>query len=180
MALRHAASALALLLGVLGSEVVSGEEAAAARWAGHLEASVAALERGDVRAALQEWYLGYAMALRSRAWRGLIEAGDTYLRIAEVGGLHGSAKPMARQLYLEALVQAKSQRSPEGALRAAAAFDRLGDRVVVERCVRVAEISALGLGDANALRQVAEARRRLALDVVPTLHGSPASSAGEP
>src|SRR5262245_12545537 len=167
MALKRAVPALVLLSYVLSASRVSGEELTPARWAAHLEAVGTALERGDVGAALREWYLGYAAALRTRTWLGLIEVGDAYLKIAEVGALPGSSKPVARHVYLEALVQAKSQRSPEGALRAAAAFERLGDRVVVEQCVRVAEASARRLGDAQALRQVASARRRLALQVEP-------------
>lgn len=163
MALRHVAPALALLSCALGSARAYGaDEPAVPRWAAHLEAVGKALDRGDVSAALQEWRLGYAAALRSRTWLGLIEVGDAVLRIAEAGGLRGSAKPVARHLYLEALVQAKSRRSPEGALRAAAGFDRLGDRVVVEQCVRVAETAARRLGDADALHRVATVRRRLA------------------
>jgi hypothetical protein len=150
---------------ILAPGGVSSEETAAPQWAGHLQAVQAALDRRNIGAAVQEWHQGYAAALRGRTWHGLIEVGDAYLRIAEIGALPGSAKPVARLLYLEALVQAKSQGSPEGALRAAAAFDRLGDRVVVEQCMRVAEASARRLRDVNALQQVAAARKRLVLRV---------------
>ena len=167
MTLRGSLPALALLSCALGPGGAGGEEAVPSRWAVHLEALGAALDRGDVAVAVREWYLGYAAALRTRTWLGLIEVGDAYLRIAEATAFTASSKPMARQVYLEALVQAKSQRSPEGALRAAEAFDRLGDRAVVEQCVRVAEDSARRLRNVSALHQVATARRRLTLQVPP-------------
>ena len=166
MTLRTAAAALSLLTCALAPDRVGGEEPPPSRWAGHLQAVDAALDRRDISAAVHEWHQGYAAALRIRTWHGLIEIGDAYLRIAEVAAFRGSAKPVARHLYLEALVQAKSQRSPEGALRAAAAFDRLGDRGVVEQCVRVAEASARWLRDAKALHQVADARERLSLQAI--------------
>lgn len=165
MALGRAMAGLALLGCVLAPSVVSALEPAAA-WANHLQTVDAALARGDIGMALQEWHQGFAAALRSRTWLGLVEAGDAYLRIAEVGAFRGSAKPMARHLYLEALVHAKSQRSPEGALRVAAAFDRLGDRGVVEQCVKVAESAARRQRDTHALHEVAAVRERLALTLV--------------
>jgi len=165
MALRRATAGLALLGCVLAPGWVNALEPAAS-WAHHLQTVDLALARGDISAAVQEWHQGFAAALRGRTWLGLVEVGDAYLRIAEVGGFRGSAKPMARHLYLEALVQAKSQRSPEGALRVAAAFARLGDRGVVEQCVRVAESAARRQRDAHAMHEVAAARERLALTLV--------------
>lgn len=165
MALRRATAGLALLGCVLAPGWVNALEPAAS-WAHHLQTVDLALDRGDISAAVQEWHQGFAAALRSRTWLGLVEVGDAYLRIAEVGGFRGSAKPMARHLYLEALVRAKSQRSPEGALRVATAFARLGDRGVVEQCVRVAESAARRQRDAHAMHEVAAARERLALTLV--------------
>jgi hypothetical protein len=142
-----------------------------APWVVHLQIADAALSRGDLGEAAHEWHQGFAAALRSRTWLGLLEVGDAYLRFAEAGAFPGSAKPMARSLYLEALVQAKSQHSPEGALRVAAAFDRLGDRSVVEQCVMVAESAARRRRDSHALHEVAVARERLALQIAPRREG---------
>jgi hypothetical protein len=152
----------ALLAGALGGPAVSTAEPAST-WGTHLEAADAALARGDLADATHEWHHGLGAALRGRTWLGLLEAGDAYLRLAEAGALAGSAKPVARSLYLEALVQAKAQRSAAGALRAAAAFDRLGDRGVVAQCLAVAESVARSQRDEPALRDVALTRERLGL-----------------
>ena len=61
---------------------------------------------------------------------------------------------------MEALARAQAERSVEGALRAAAAFDGLGDAEMVERCVRIAEVIARQRNDAAARQQVLRARAR--------------------
>jgi hypothetical protein len=161
MTWRAAVSGVALLACALTPRGASGLEGFPA-WALHGQAVDAALARGDIAAAMHQWHQGLAAALRSRTWLGLVEMGDAYLRIAEAGGLRGPAKPVARSVYLEALVQAKSQRSADGALHVAAAFERLGDRVVVEQCVRVAEAQARRQRDAQALLEAAALRERMA------------------
>jgi hypothetical protein len=161
-AFRAAVPALAMLSCVLSHGEVLAEEPPGAPWSGHLQALDAALDRRDIAAATEAWHHAHVAALKSRMWKGLADVGDAYIRLAAAGAFPGPAKPMARYLYLEALVWAKSQRSIEGALRMAAAFDRLGDRGVVEQCVRVAEAAARRARNASALHQVAEARDRLA------------------
>jgi hypothetical protein len=164
MALRRVAPALAVLSCVLTQDpVVAGDLAAATPWSGPLHAVDAALARRDLATAVDEWHHARVAALRSRKWQGLAEVGDAYVRMVAAGAFSAPAKPLARSLYLEALVWAKSQRSAEGALRMAAAFDRLGDRGVVEQCVKVAANAARRQRDVAALHQVAEARERLVL-----------------
>lgn len=143
-----------------------GSRATTAPWAGHLETANIALARGDVSGAVAAWHEGYGVALRSRTWQGLVETADAYLQIAEAGSFRASAKPMARQIYLNALTRAKAQRSVEGALRVATAFDALGDREVVEHCVKVAEGVARRQRDGAAMEQVAAARSRFAQQMI--------------
>jgi hypothetical protein len=143
-----------------------GSRATTAPWAGHLETANIALARGDVSGAVAAWHEGYGIALRSRTWQGLVETADAYLQIAEAGSFRASAKPMARQIYLNALTRAKAQRSVEGALRVATAFDALGDREVVDHCVKVAEGVARRQRDGAAMEQVAAARSRFAQQMI--------------
>ena len=54
------------------------------------------------------------------------------------------AEPSARRAYFAALYRACRANSFEGILRAAEAFDALGDREVVEECLGLAELQADG------------------------------------
>ena len=168
MLLRGAAVAAMMLASALAAPGVSRADPPAT-WAAHLQAADLALMRGDHSDAAHEWHQALSAVLRSRTWLGLLEVGDAYLRLAEAGSLPASAKPVARSLYLEALVQAKSQRSSGGVLRVAAAFERLGDRDAAAQCLRAAESVARAGRDAPALRDVAAARERLG----PSAHPAP-------
>lgn len=64
----------------------------------------------------------------------------------------------AREAYLSALIRARRDRSVDGAIRSAEAFRELGDRVVAEQCLHIAE--QLAAGDEQARQRVREARRR--------------------
>jgi hypothetical protein len=85
-------------------------------------------------------------------WEDLIEAGRACLRIGNATGARPSGEPAARRAYFAALYRACREDSFEGILRAAEAFDDLGDREVVEECLGLAELRADG----------AQRRRRVA------------------
>jgi hypothetical protein len=157
-------STVMLLACAVAPAVVRGQQPPP--WAGPLETANIALARGDVSGAVAAWHEGYGVALRSRTWQGLVESADAYLQIAEAGSFRASAKPMARQIYLNALTRAKAQRSVEGTLWVATAFDALGDREVVEHCVKVAEGVARRQHDGAAMEQVAAARSRFAQQMI--------------
>lgn len=163
MTLRWVLSTLLVLSCALAPTAARGQASAA--WAVHLDAAKVALADGDINLALVAWHEGHSAALRSRTWRGVLEVGEAYLRIAEAGSFRASAKPLARQIFLYALILARAQRSAEGALRVASAFDGLGDREVVEQCVKIAEDLARRHGDSMALQEVAATRARLALQM---------------
>jgi hypothetical protein len=163
MTLRSGLSTVMMLSWVLAPASTGDQQPSA--WAVHLEATNVALARGDINRAVEVWHDGYAAALRSRTWQALVEVGDAYLQIADAGSFRASAKPMARRIYLDALTRARAQRSVDGALRVATAFDGLGDREVVEQCVRVAEKMAREQRDATTMQQVTAARARLALQL---------------
>ena len=134
-------------------------------WSEHLQALDDALARNDVSAALQAWRSGYAAALRSGSWAGLVGLGDAYLRIPSSDEV-SSPKAMARQAYLRAFVRAQAQGSAQGALVVALAFDQLGDVQVAAQCMRVAEHLAQRRSDSGTMEQVTLARERWARPTV--------------
>lgn len=97
-----------------------------------------ALRAGDVRAALTAWHPAYTAALRDRRWNGLIDVADAWLRIERAAGAGKAGDSKARELYLMALFRARHEGSVAGVLRAAIAFDQLGDRDVAARALGIA------------------------------------------
>jgi len=104
----------------------------------HFQRADDALAAGDVVLALRHWHEGHAVAMASRRWEGLVEAGDLYRRIGARGGFHVAAVARARECYLTALLRARGERSLDGVLRATEAFVDLGDEAVVERGLDIA------------------------------------------
>lgn len=102
-----------------------------ADWAPHLAAVDLALQSSDLAAARRAWQAAYLAALASRRWEGLAGTADAYKRLADAA--RTSSAPRVRALYLEALFRARDAGSRDGVLRAAAAFDGLGDREVAAR-----------------------------------------------
>jgi len=104
----------------------------------HYQRADEALTAGDVALALRHWREGHAVAVASRRWEGLVEAGDLYRRIGARGGFHAAAVARARECYLTALLRARGERSLDGVLRATEAFVDLGDEAIVERGLEIA------------------------------------------
>jgi hypothetical protein len=68
----------------------------------------------------------------------MLEVGDAALRTgAAAGGAETRAR--ARQAYLLAFTRARQEGAVDGVLRAAQAFDDLGDRDAATQCLHVAE-----------------------------------------
>jgi hypothetical protein len=108
-------------------------------WRAHVGTIDQALARHDVSAAVGAWHDAYGAALASRGWEGMLAVGDAFLRIgAEAGAVSGS-RANARQAYLDALIRAHRDGSPEGLRRTAAAFAALGDHAVATLCLRAAD-----------------------------------------
>src|SRR5205823_8854438 len=114
-------------------------------------------------AAVQAWRRARELALRSRGWRGPVEAADAELRLAAATGRVNEAKPHARELLLVALFRARAEGAVDGVLHAAEGFARLGDRDAALLALRIADKLAARSGaeaDRAHVRLVAE---RLAL-----------------
>ena len=109
----------------------------------HYQRADEALAAGDVVLAVRHWRQGHAVAMASRRWEGLVEAGDLYRRIGARGGFHAAAVARARECYLTALLRARGERSLDGVLLATEAFVELGDEAIVERGLEIArEVAA--------------------------------------
>ena len=132
-----------------------------APWTPHLEGMDTAIATNNASAAVLAWRHAYAAALDQPGWRGLVEVAGAALRIGAIPGFRKAAESRARESYWTALFRARRQGSLNGVLDAAEAFGTLGDRVMVEQCIRIAERLALLTGDADASDRV----RALALDL---------------
>lgn len=107
-------------------------------WQGRLLKVEQAMAVGNYVTAELLWREAYAAALKSRHWEGVVAAGDTYRALGARAGFRGAAVAKARQAYLTALFRARGEGSLAGVLITAERFAELGDREVVEQCIRVA------------------------------------------
>jgi hypothetical protein len=108
-------------------------------WRGYIEMVDAALAQRNVPTAVRAWREAHAAAVRTRAWRPLVEVGDALVRIALVDGRRPAYIAQARKTYMAALTRARADRSVDGVLRVAEAFAGLGDQHVAEECLVVAQ-----------------------------------------
>jgi hypothetical protein len=125
-----------------------------APWTPHLEAMDTAISTSNASAAVLAWRHAYAAALDQPGWRGLVDVAGAALRIGAIAGFKKAAESRARESYWTALFRARRQGSLNGVLDAAEAFGALGDRVMVEQCIRIAERLTLLTGDAEAAERV--------------------------
>lgn len=132
-----------------------------APWTVHLRRSDEALRLQDTKTAQQHWHEAYWMARGRLSWEGMLDVGDTYLRIGEVAKDRELAKAKARSLYMQALFRARSQRSLDGVLRAGEAFAALGDHEVASQAIRIAEALAAEGHDPYAPARVRSVSERL-------------------
>jgi len=146
-----------MLLGATVMDVLAdhaiGTEAQLA-WNARLLKVDEALARGDLAAAELQWREAYAAALKSRHWQGMVAAGDTYRVLGARAGFRAASVAKARQAYLTALFRARNEGWLEGVLRTAYRFAELGDREVVEQCIRVARRVAAESKDPRAEEHV--------------------------
>jgi len=96
-----------------------------------------ALLHKDVSRAIYDWESAYGLALGMRRSDAMLRVGDAALRIdaliSKSAGHPGRFRAAARQAYLSALFQARSERSQAGIDGAAQAFAALGDTEMATR-----------------------------------------------
>ena len=123
-------------------------------WREYIRTMDQALAEGNATAAVRAWRNAYAAALGTPGWRGLVEVASASLRIGAIPGFGRASEARARETYWTALFRARAQGSLNGVLEAAEAFGTLGDRAMVEQCIRVAESLAALNGDATEADRV--------------------------
>jgi hypothetical protein len=128
------------------------------RWSGYLHILDDQLAAGHIDGAVRTWHDAYGAALEARTWESMIAVGDAFMKIGRAAGTPGGARMNARVAYVSALIRARRERSVDGALLSAKAFQDLGDRALVEQCLHIA--GQLASHDDLAQQKVREARRR--------------------
>lgn len=122
-----------------------------APWTSHLELMDRAVTLRDPDGAIRAWRDAYAAALGGNGWQGLIEVAAACLKIGEIPGFRKACEAKTRQTYWTALARARQERSVDGVLRVAGAFQGLGARAMADECARIAESFAAAAGDSEAL-----------------------------
>jgi hypothetical protein len=158
--LRGARAAVHEQLEGLESLLPAGHKGDDGLWRTYLAVVDRELERGHIDAAVRVWQDAYGAALSSRRWESMIAVGDAFVAIGRAAGTPRGARMNAREAYLSALIRARRERSVEGALRSAEAFEALDDRAVVEQCLHIA--AQLAAGNTESQERVREARQRWA------------------
>jgi len=131
-------------------------------WTTYIEAMDCAVEAGDTTLAVRAWRDAYAVSLEHPGWAGLVHVAAASVRMGELPGMRKACESRARETYWTALFRVRKQGSLNGVLQTAEAFGSLGDRTMVEQCIKVAAgLAALG-GDADAASRV----RTLTADLV--------------
>ena len=134
--------------------MISEPTTAMTPWSAHLDAMDTAIAANNASAAVLSWRHAYAAALDQPGWRGLVDVAGAALRIGAIPGFKKAAESRARESYWTALFRARRQGSLNGVLDTAEAFGTLGDRVMVEQCIRIAERLAVLTGDTEAADRV--------------------------
>ena len=140
-------------------EMVTESEAP---WMVHLDLMDLAIAKKNASAAVRAWRDAYAEAIGSAGWPGIIEVAAACLRIGEIPGFRKACEAKARETYWTALFRARQQGSFNGVLEAAHAFGVLGDRAMVEECIRIAGRLAAQEPDDRSADQVRALSARLA------------------
>jgi hypothetical protein len=131
-------------------------------WTPYLQEMDTALAAHDASAAVRAWRRAYAAALASPGWLGLVDVAAASLRIGRIPGFARASEARARETYWTALFRARQDGSLNGVLETAEAFGMIGDRSMVEQCIRIAESLAALTADGRAVETIRELASRLA------------------
>jgi hypothetical protein len=169
-----------LVAGVAALEVLAARTAnePPAAWYASLAEMDEAIARGDIAGAEARWRRAYGQARRSGQWDALIDLGNGYRRLGRAAGDERAADAQARDAYLDGLLRARQVQSVDGVLRAADAFAELGDRDVVEQCLRVAHALATSAADPAVMEQVKRFSDRWAARTLEVERGRATRSGG--
>jgi hypothetical protein len=159
-----AAMALVVLSAMMVVEGVAVRATAAAEspWYVHAAQANAALEAGQLTAAMQYAHEAYAAAVASRRSDGLVEVGNLYRRLGAHGRLGETAVVRAHKCYLTALLRGRAEGSIDAVLRATEAFLDLHDDAMVGQGLKFARELATRDPDPRARERIALLEARVA------------------
>ena len=128
-------------------------------WRQHLDEMEEAIASGQAAAAVRAWHRAHAAVIDHPGWQPIASVAQAARRIGAISGFGRAAEARARETYWIALFRAHREGSLTGVLQTAEGFGALGDRNMVEQCIRIAEGLATRAGhdsgDAQDVRSVA-------------------------
>ena len=129
-------------------------------WREHLNEMEQAIAASQAAAAVRAWHRAHAAAIDQPGWQSIVHVAEAARRIGAVPGFGRAGQARARETYWLALFRAHREGSLTGVLRTAEGFGGLGDRNMVEQCIRIAESRAArdssGQGRADHVRALAD------------------------
>ena len=108
-------------------------------WRQHLNEMDEAIASGQAAAAVRAWHRAHAAVIDHSGWQPIARVAEAARRIGAISGFARAAEARAREPYWIALFRAHREGSLAGVLQTAEGFGSLGDRNMVEQCIRIAE-----------------------------------------
>jgi hypothetical protein len=115
-------------------------------WRQHLDEMEDAIASGQAPAAVRAWHRAHAAVIDHPGWQPIACVAEAARRIGAISGFGRAAEARARETYWIALFRAHREGSLTGVLQTAEGFGALGDRNMVEQCIRIAEGLATSAG----------------------------------
>jgi hypothetical protein len=145
-------------------------------WREHLSDMEQAIAAGEAASAVRAWHRAHAAAMDQPGWQSIVRVAEAAQRIGAVPGFGRAGQSRARETYWVVLFRAHRDGSLTGVLQAAEGFGALGDRNMVEQCIRIAEsLAARDGSDAGRAHHV----RALAEDLLRRYFGAPSGRAAQ-
>jgi len=138
-------------------------------WRQHLREMEDAIVTGQAAAAVRAWHRAHAAVIDQPGWQPIVRVAEAARNIGAIPGFARAAEARARETYWIALFRAHREGSLAGVLETAEGFGVLGDRNMVEQCIRIAEGLATRAGHESGraydMESVARDLRRRYFDV---------------
>ena len=108
-------------------------------WRQYLREMEDAIVTGQAAAAVRAWHRAHAAVIDQPGWQPIVRVAEAARSIGAIPGFGRAAEARARETYWIALFRAHRDGSLAGVLETAEGFGVLGDRNMVEQCIRIAE-----------------------------------------
>ena len=101
---------------------------------------------------MRAWHRAHAAVIDQPGWQPIVRVAEAARSIGAIPGFARAAEARARETYWIALFRAHRDGSLAGVLETAEGFGVLGDRNMVEQCIRIAEGLATRAGHEERAR----------------------------